>query len=620
MANDDTEKQTYADVTIQYKLEDGTDVPNTMPTTFTVPVGKRVDWQPPQELHSYTLVKAEGIGETVPEEGMTISYIYKRSDERPNPPVTKNYTVQYNWGTEFPEGKTPPQNNKSYPSEQQARDAVDTEYTSTTSIKGQKGGKNGTWTFSGWDTGRLITDTTVVFSGSWTFTEDTTPEPPVTKNYTVKYDWGSEFPKGEKLPQNSNSYSSEQQAKAAVDKKYTSTTRIQAQKDGKNGTWAFSGWDAGNLNGTTVVFRGSWSFTADTAPITPPSGTASYKITATAGIGGTISPGGTTTVSAAGQLTYTIKANEGYYIADVKVDGSEVTATTSYTFSDVNTDHTIEVTFKQESQTPDVPDVIAPSITTQPGNATVKVGETASFTIAASGTDLTYQWQIDRNDGKGWVNIDGATATSYTTSTVNISCNGFKYKCVVSNSAGNVESNSATLTVQDAGGSDNPDTPNNTYQIIDGANSSWTHDSDGNITIRGNGDFSKFTGVKVDGNLIDKSNYTAKEGSTIITLKASYLNTLSAGNHTVEILWTDGSASTTFTTKANISDNSNNNQNDNNNSNSSDDKPSSGTDKKDVTAPKTGDNTPSVWLFILSVLSGTGLIITVKKRRENLNS
>ena len=710
LAHDDTEKQRYVDVTIQYQLEDGTDVPNTMPTTFTVPVGKKVDWQPPQELHSYTLVKAEGIGETVPEEGMTISYIYKRSDERPNPPVTKNYTVQYNWGTEFPEGKTPPQNNKSYPSEQQARDAVDTEYTSTTSIKGQKGGKNGTWTFSGWDTGRLINDTTVVFSGSWsftedttpeppvtytvrydwgtesptnetlpqnsnsysseqqakadvdtnytsttsirgqkdgkngtwtfsgwdtgrlindttvvfsgswTFTEDTTPEPPVTKNYTVKYDWGSEFPKGEKLPQNSNSYSSEQQAKAAVDKKYTSTTRIQAQKDGKNGTWAFSGWDAGNLNGTTVVFRGSWSFTADTAPITPPSGTASYKITATAGIGGTISPGGTTTVSAAGQLTYTIKANEGYYIADVKVDGSEVTATTSYTFSDVNTDHTIEVTFKQESQTPDVPDVIAPSITTQPGNATVKVGETASFTIAASGTDLTYQWQIDRNDGKGWVNIDGATATSYTTSTVNISCNGFKYKCVVSNSAGNVESNSATLTVQDAGGSDNPDTPNNTYQIIDGANSSWTHDSDGNITIRGNGDFSKFTGVKVDGNLIDKSNYTAKEGSTIITLKASYLNTLSAGNHTVEILWTDGSASTTFTTKANISDNSNNNQNDNNNSNSSDDKPSSGTDKKDVTAPKTGDNTPSVWLFILSVLSGTGLIITVKKRRENLNS
>ena len=346
---------------------------------------------------------------------------------------------------------------------------------------------------------------------------------------------------------------------------------------------------------------------------------AKYTITATAGANGSISPGGAVRVAAGGSQTFTISPSSGYVIDTLKVDGLEVTATTSYTFSEVNSNHTIEVSFKQESQTPDVPDATAPSITTQPGNATVKVGETAAFTIAASGDNLTYQWKINRNDGNGWVNIAGATATSYTTSTVNISCNGFKYKCVVSNSTGNVESNSATLTVQDAGGSDNPDTPNNTYQIIDGANSSWTHDSDGNITIRGKGDFSKFTGVKVDGNLIDKSNYTAKEGSTIITLKASYLNTLSAGTHTVEILWTDGSASTTFTIKANTSDNSNNNQNDNNNSDFSDDKPSSGTDKKDV-APKTEDNTPIVWLFILSILSGTGLIITIKKRRENLNS
>ena len=313
----------------------------------------------------------------------------------------------------------------------------------------------------------------------------------------------------------------------------------------------------------------------------------------------------------------TLTADTGYKFVDsttATINGNTATSVNK------NTDGTLTVTYAFPATAKDkLTSITAPSITTQPGNATVKVGETATFTIAASGDNLTYQWQIDRNDGKGWVNIDGATATSYTTSTVNISCNGFKYKCVVSNSAGNVESNSATLTVQDAGGSDNPDTPNNTYQIIDGANSSWTHDSDGNITIRGNGDFSKFTGVKVDGNLIDKSNYTAKEGSTIITLKTDYLNTISVGTHTFEILWTDGSASTTFAIKADTSDNSNNNQNDNNNSDSSDDKPSSGTDKKDD-VPKTGDNTPIVWLFILSILSGTGLIITVKKRRENLNS
>lgn len=104
---------------------------------------------------------------------------------------------------------------------------------------------------------------------------------------------------------------------------------------------------------------------------------------------------------------------------------------------------TFNYTIKQESQTPGV---TAPSITTQPGNATVEVGETASFNIVASGTNLTYQWQINRNDENGWVNLTDATATSYTTSTINISCNGFKYRCVVSNDAGTVTSNTAVLT------------------------------------------------------------------------------------------------------------------------------------------------------------------------------
>ncbi|MGN0383164.1 MAG: chitobiase/beta-hexosaminidase C-terminal domain-containing protein, partial [Eubacterium sp.] len=257
-----------------------------------------------------------------------------------------------------------------------------------------------------------------------------------------------------------------------------------------------------------------------------------------------------------------------------------------------------------------LPDVTAPSITTQPGNATVKAGETATFTIVASGTDLTYQWQIDRNDGNGWVNIAGATATSYTTSTVDMSCNGFKYQCVVSNSAGTVTSNTAVLTVTE---NTTPDPDPVDYEILDGANSSWTQNSDGSLSIRGSGEFSKFVGVKVDGNLVDAKNYTVKEGSTIVTLKADYLNTLSVGSHTFEMIWTDGTASTNFTIKEDTSDNSNNN------SDSSDDKPSSETDKKDD-VPKTGDNTPIVWLFILSILSGTGLIITVKKRRENLNS
>lgn len=338
-----------------------------------------------------------------------------------------------------------------------------------------------------------------------------------------------------------------------------------------------------------------------------------YTITASAGANGSITPSGAFRVAAGGSQTFTISPSSGYVIDTLKVDGLEVTATTSYTFSDVNANHTIEVTFKQESQTPDV---TAPSITTQPGNATVKVGETATFTLAASGTALTYQWQIDRNDGNGWVNIAGANEASYTTSTVNISCSGFKYQCVVSNSAGTVTSNTAVLTVTE---NIIPDPDPVDYEILDGANSNWEQNSDGSLSIRGSGALSKFVGVKVDGTLVDAKNYTVKEGSTIVTLKADYLNTLSVGSHTFEMIWTDGTASTTFTNKADTSDNGNNNQNDsdNNNSNTGDIVLPDDSDKKEE-APKTGDDTPSVWLFILTIISGTGLILTAKKRRKNL--
>ena len=290
---------------------------------------------------------------------------------------------------------------------------------------------------------------------------------------------------------------------------------------------------------------------------------------------------------------------------------------------------TFTYTIKQESQTPDV---TAPSITTQPGNATVKAGETATFTIAASGTGLTYLWQIDRNDGNGWVNIDGATAAIYTTSTVDISCNGFKYQCVVSNSAGTDTSNTAVLTVTE---NTTPAPGSVDYEILDGANTSWEQNSDGSLSIRGSGAISKFVGVKVDGNLVDVKNYTVKEGSTIVTLKADYLNTLSVGNHTFEIIWTDGTASTRFTVSKSDSgsdepkdNDGNNGKNDNTNNTPAtvpEDKNNNGTsgsqtdDNQQITAPKTGDNSHTVlWISLLGVsLAGILSMIYVRKKKEN---
>ena len=328
-----------------------------------------------------------------------------------------------------------------------------------------------------------------------------------------------------------------------------------------------------------------------------------YTITATAGANGSITPSGAVGVAAGGSQTFTISPSSGYVIDTLKVDGLEVTATTSYTFSDVKANHTIEVTFKQESQTPDV---TAPSITTQPGNATVKVGETATFTIAVNGTDLTYQWQIDRNDGNGWVNIDGATAAIYTTSTVDINCSGFKYQCVVSNSAGTDTSNTAVLTVME---NTTPAPDSVDYEILDGANTSWEQNSDGSLSIRGSGEFSKFVGVKIDGNLVDVKNYTVKKGSTIVTLKADYLNTISVGNHTFEIIWTDGTAATRFTV---IKSDSGSDEPKDNDGNQTD-------DNQQITAPKTGDNSHTVlWISLLGVsLAGLLSMMYVRKKKEN---
>ena len=348
-----------------------------------------------------------------------------------------------------------------------------------------------------------------------------------------------------------------------------------------------------------------------------------YTITATAGANGSISPSGAVGVAAGGSQTFTISPSSGYVIDTLKVDGLEVTATTSYTFSEVNSNHTIEVNFKQESQTPDVPDVTAPSITTQPGNATVKIGETATFTIAASGDNLTYQWQINRNNGKGFVDITGADKASYTTGVADMLCNGYKYQCVISNSAGSVTTNAATLTVTE---STTPSPDPVSYKILDGANSSWTENTDGSLSIRGNGEMEKFQNVKVDGKIIDKKNYTVTKGSTIITLKADYLKTLATGDHTFEIVWTDGSATTKFTVAKNKSgDNNKNNHNNNKKNNSNNAKNNqttqnnpTDTKKKEqsVTAPKTGDTSDmTLWttLLIVSFAGAAGIVV----RRNN---
>src|SRR5258707_1388514 len=85
---------------------------------------------------------------------------------------------------------------------------------------------------------------------------------------------------------------------------------------------------------------------------------------------------------------------------------------------------------------------VAPSIRTQPASRTVMAGQTAAFTVTAAGTaPLTYQW------GKKGTAITGATSSSYSTPATTSSDNGAQFTVAVSNSAGSVASNAATLTV-----------------------------------------------------------------------------------------------------------------------------------------------------------------------------
>ena len=254
--------------------------------------------------------------------------------------------------------------------------------------------------------------------------------------------------------------------------------------------------------------------------------------------------------------------------------------------------------------------VDAPAVTAQPKSVSVTVGDTAKFEVAATGTDVTYQWQIDRNDGKGFVNITGATGATYTTGVTDRDCNGFKYRCVLSNAAGSVTTATVVLTVQ--------------YQIIEGANGSWNQNTNGgSLRIRGNGEFSKFQNVKVDGNIIDSKNYTVSEGSTIIELHADYLKTLSEGSHTFEIVWTDGAAGTGFTVARNTSgsnstgsNNTGNNDNNDSTDNSAAAAPIAAATAQELDKVPASGDASGIWIALF-VVSAVGLAAMLVRRKKN---
>ncbi len=85
------------------------------------------------------------------------------------------------------------------------------------------------------------------------------------------------------------------------------------------------------------------------------------------------------------------------------------------------------------------------NITAQPQSTTKCTGDSAVFTVAAIGTGLSYQWQV--NTGTGFTNITGATSTTLVVNSLTTAFNNYKYRCAISNLTGTAQSNEATLTI-----------------------------------------------------------------------------------------------------------------------------------------------------------------------------
>ena len=81
LADDNTETQRYTTVSIQYKFEDGSEIPNTASGTFTVPYGTKLDLTPAKTLYDYEFIKVDGLNKPIVSDGTVVTYYYKNKNE-----------------------------------------------------------------------------------------------------------------------------------------------------------------------------------------------------------------------------------------------------------------------------------------------------------------------------------------------------------------------------------------------------------------------------------------------------------------------------------------------------------------------------------------------------------
>ena len=167
--------------------------------------------------------------------------------------------------------------------------------------------------------------------------------------------------------------------------------------------------------------------------------------------------------------------------------------------------------------------------------------------------------------------------------------------------------------------------------ITDGADSTWYKGSETGLSFTSNAAFTHFQKVQVDGKDLDEGNYEVKAGSTVVTLKTSYLESMSTGKHTISIVSDTGIAETSFTvaekTGGNTGTDGENNNQDGSGNGQAGNKPNSnggttggGQNQSNTTAPQTGDNSSmALWIALLSLsLAGVGSTVWYSRKKKTV--
>ena len=220
-----------------------------------------------------------------------------------------------------------------------------------------------------------------------------------------------------------------------------------------------------------------------------------------------------------------------------------------------------------------------PIITDENGNKYVEV---KSKTFSAYTVELHY------HEYESAVTPPDCTEKGYTTYTCKTCGNSYKDNYVDAKGHDYAEATATAPKTCKVCGHTEGDVLKQDYKVIEGGAGAWTLGSNKGLTFRADGDFELFTGVMVDGALIDSGNYTATAGSTVITLKPEYLKTLDKGEHELTIVFKNGSAKTNFEIKAQ-------------------------SESSPLTGEENGVIVLMAWLFLLSGIALISVLIVKKK-------